>query len=422
MYRVKTFNKIAPKGLARFPDDGFEVGPGVDDPHAILLRSHRLTEGDLPGHVAAVARAGVGVNNVPVESCSRRGIVVFNTPGANANSVKELVLAALLLTSRDVLGGFDYVRSLTTVTDDAELHRLVEQEKSRFKGHEVAGRTLGIVGLGAVGSRVARAALNLGMDVLGYDPALSVDAAWRLPSDVSRMENLPTLFARSHYVTLHVPAIAQNVGMVDEELLANLQPRSVLLNFARQEIVDEAAVKAALGSGRLAAYFADFPSTVLAGEPNAHTTPHLGASTAEAEENCAVMAADQLRQFLLYGNVDNSVNFPNVALDPADGYRIGVTNANVAGMLGQIMSILADARINVIDMINKSRDRVAYNLIDLDTPPDDGLMAKIAAIDEVLSVRLFDPLTNRGAFAAHPAQVRDRKAMPQNVGQPAVIP
>lgn len=392
MYRVQTFNKIAAKGLERFPDHGFEVGPGVRDPQAILLRSHRLSDDELHPHVAAVARAGTGVNNVPVDLCTERGIVVFNTPGANANSVKELVLAALLLTSRDVLGGFDYVRSLEAVTDDAELHRLVENEKSRFKGHEVAGRTLGIVGLGAIGSRVARAALNLGMEVLGHDPVLSVDAAWRLPSEVKRMENLTALFSRSDYVTLHIPALRENMGLVDAGMLANLQPKSVLLNFARQEIVDENAVKAALGSGRLAAYFADFPSTILAGEANAHTTPHLGASTAEAEENCAVMAADQLRAFLLYGNVENSVNFPPVSLDPAGGYRVGVTNANVAGILGQIMSALADAKINVIDMINKSRGEVAYNLIDLDTPAGQELIDGIGEIDEVMSVRVIDPL------------------------------
>ena len=392
MYRVQTFNKIAAKGLERFPDHGFEVGPGVRDPQAILLRSHRLSDDELHPHVAAVARAGTGVNNVPVDLCTERGIVVFNTPGANANSVKELVLAALLLTSRDVLGGFDYVRSLEAVTDDAELHRLVENEKSRFKGHEVAGRTLGIVGLGAIGSRVARAALNLGMEVLGHDPVLSVDAAWRLPSEVKRMENLTALFSRSDYVTLHIPALRENMGLVDAGMLANLQPKSVLLNFARQEIVDENAVKAALGSGRLATYFADFPSTILAGEANAHTTPHLGASTAEAEENCAVMAADQLRAFLLYGNVENSVNFPPVSLDPAGGYRVGVTNANVAGILGQIMSALADAKINVIDMINKSRGEVAYNLIDLDTPAGQELIDGIGEIDEVMSVRVIDPL------------------------------
>ena len=391
MYKVKTFNQIAARGLARFPDDSFQVGADLASPHALLLRSHRLGANELTPGVAAVARAGVGTNNIPVDVCTQRGIAVFNTPGANANSVKELVLAALLLASRDVLGGFDYVRSLAA-TDDAELHRLVEQEKRRFKGHEVARRTLGIVGLGAIGSRVARAALNLGMDVLGYDPALSVDAAWRLPSDVKRMVNLPSLFARSDYVTLHIPALAENVGLVNAEALVRFRHGAVLVNFARQEIVDEGAVKNALESGRLRAYFADFPSTALAEAPNFHATPHLGASTAEAEENCAAMAADQLVAFLRYGNVANSVNFPAVALDPAGGHRVGVANANVAGMLGQIMTVFADANINVIDMINKSRDDVAYNLIDLDTPPNADVVASIERIDEVLSVRVFDQI------------------------------
>ncbi len=390
MYRVRTFNQIAAKGLARFPDHGFEVGPDVDYPDAVLLRSHRLTTADLADGVRAVARAGAGVNNVPVADCTKRGIVVFNTPGANANSVKELVLAALLLSSRDVLGGFDYVRSLASVADEHELHRLVEQEKRRFKGHEVAGRALGIVGLGAIGSRVARAALNLGMEVLGYDPALSVDAAWRLPSDVKPMANLPTLFARSDYVTLHIPAIAENLRMVDAKALAQFKPGAVLLNFARQEVVDEAAVRDALTAGKLRGFFADFPSTVLAGVANVHTTPHLGASTAEAEENCAAMAVDQLSAFLRYGNVANSVNFPAVTLEPAGGYRVGVTNINVAGMLGQLMSVLADANINVIDMINKSRDGVAYNLIDLDTAPSETLLHHMAAIQDVMNVRVFD--------------------------------
>ena len=392
MYRVRTFNQIAAKGLARIPVAGFEVGPDVADPHAILLRSHRLAEADLAGQVCAVARAGVGVNNVPVAACSRRGIVVFNTPGANANSVKELVLAALLLASRDVLGGFAFVRSLADVGDDAELHRLVEREKRRFKGHEVAGRALGIVGLGAIGSRVARAALNLGMDVLGYDPALSVEAAWRLPSDVRRMESLAALLARSDYLTLHVPATPETARLIDAKALANCRRGTVLLNFARQEIVDEEAVRMALGSGTLRAYLADFPSTVLAGLPNVYATPHLGASTAEAEENCAVMAAEQLVGFLRHGNIHNAVNFPPVVLEGGGGHRIGVANANVAGMLGKLTAVLAEADINVIDMLNKSRGDLAYNLIDLDTPPSPALLAEIQAIDEVLSVRVFEPL------------------------------
>ena len=392
MYRVKTFNQIAAKGLGRFPEHGFVVGPDVASPHAILLRSHRLDSADLAG-VSAVARAGAGVNNVPVGDCSERGIVVFNTPGANANSVKELVLAALLLTSRDVLGGFEYVRSLHNIRDEAELKRLVEAEKRRFKGREVAGRTLGIVGLGAVGSKVARAALGLGMDVVGYDPALSVEAAWRLPSDVERMADLTALFARADYVTLHIPAFADNLGLIDAAALARFKPGAVLLNFARQEIVDEQAVKQALTSGRLGAYFADFPSTLLADVDSAHATPHLGASTTEAEESCAVMAVDQLSRFLRYGNIENSVNFPAVILEPADGHRIGIANVNVAGMLGKLMAVFARANINVIDMLNKSREQLAYNLIDLDTPPSKAVLAEIGAIAEVLSVRVFDPVS-----------------------------
>ena len=390
MHRVRTFNQIAPKGLARFPAESYTVGPEVEDPHAIVLRSYRLDANELGANVRAVARAGVGVNNVPVAACTERGIVVFNTPGANANSVKELVLAALFLTSRDVLGGLAYVRSLTGVGDEAELHRLVEGEKRRFKGREVAGRTLGIVGLGAIGSRVARAALNLGMNVLGYDPALSVDAAWRLPSEVRRMENLEALAARSDYVTLHVPALPETRGMVNAKALAAFRQGGVLLNFARQEIVDQGALKLALEGGRVAAYITDFPSTVLAGLANVHATPHIGASTDEAEENCAVMAADQVRHFLDYGNVANSVNFPDVTLEPAGGCRVGITNLNVAGMLGHVMSVLADARINVIDMINKSRDDVAYNLIDIEAPPPDGVIDAIEAFEEVLSVRVLE--------------------------------
>ena len=390
MYRVRTHNQIAPSGLQRLAGQGFEVGPEVAEPHALLLRSHRLAPADIPEGVSAVARAGAGVNNVPVAECTRRGIVVFNTPGANANSVKELVLAALLLSSRDVLGGLDFVRSLDAPANEEALARQVEAEKRRFQGREVAGKALGIVGLGAIGSRVARAALHLGMDVLGYDPGLSVEAAWRLPSDVRRMDNLPALLARSDYVTLHIPALAENARLFDAALLGKCRPGAVLLNFARQEVVDEAAVKDALAAQRLRAYFSDFPSTALAGVAGVYATPHLGASTSEAEENCAVMAAEQLAAFLRRGTVRNSVNFPTVALEPAGGYRIGVTNRNVAGMLGQLMAVFADAKINVIDMINKSQGDVAYNLVDLDTPLDPASLRRIEAIDEVLGVYTFD--------------------------------
>ena len=298
MYKVRTFNQIALKGLERFPRAAFEVGTEIADPHAILLRSQVLTAEHVTPNLRAVARAGAGVNNVPVDLCTERGVVVFNTPGANANSVKELVLAALLLSARDVLGGLNYVASVAGVADSAELNRRVESEKKRFQGEEIYGKTLGVVGLGAIGALVAEAGLRLGMKVLGYDPAISVEAAWRLPSDVQRMENLPTLLARSDYVTLHVPLLDNTRNMINAESLKSFRPSTVLLNFARQEIVDEAALAHALGAGRLARYFSDFPSPTLTRLPNVVATPHLGASTAEAEENCAVMAADQLIDFL----------------------------------------------------------------------------------------------------------------------------
>ena len=390
MYRVKTYNQIAPRGLERFPAEGFEIGPDLTGAQAILLRSHVLAERELWPSVRAVARAGAGVNNVPVDVCTQRGVVVFNTPGANANSVKELTLAALLLASRDVTGGMEYALSLANVTDQDELHQLVEGEKKRFKGRELFGRTLGVVGLGAIGSRVARAGLDLGMRVVGYDPALSIDAAWRLPGDVERMDDLPSLFGRSDYVTLHVPALPETRDLIDAEALSAFRPGAALLNFARQQIVDEAAILGALRSGHLGAYFSDFPSAALAANRHAHATPHLGASTREAEENCAVMAADQLTDFLRFGNIENSVNFPAVNLERMEGYRIAVTNWNVAGTLGQVLSVLADADINVIDMLNKSRDDVAYNLIDLAVEPTAALTSQIAAIDSVIGVRSFD--------------------------------
>ncbi|MEZ5557162.1 MAG: phosphoglycerate dehydrogenase [Pseudomonadales bacterium] len=389
MYKIKTFNQIALKGLERFPRDQFEVSSESSEPHAILLRSHKLAEADLTRSLRAIARAGAGVNNVPVEACTGKGIVVFNTPGANANSVKELVLTALLLASRDVVGGVAYVRSLSGISDEAELNRLVEAEKKRFGGCELKGKALGVVGLGAIGSLVARAALDLGMDVLGYDPAISVDAAWRLPSEVQRMENLPSLFARADYVTLHVPLLPETTGMINEASLRAFRPGSVLLNFARQPIVDTRALHAALSDGRIGRYVADFPVPELLDDPRVLLTPHLGASTEEAEENCAVMAAEQLVDFLRSGNIRNSVNFPSVSLDSTGGYRLAVTNRNVPGMLNKITSVLAQRQINVVDMINKSRGDVAYNLIDVADEVDQASIDEICGIDSVMNVREF---------------------------------
>jgi D-3-phosphoglycerate dehydrogenase len=324
-----------------------------------------------------------------VQACSEKGIVVFNTPGANANSVKELVITALLLASRDVFGGIAYVRSLANVTDEAELNKLVEAEKKKFKGRELVGKTLGVVGLGAIGSMVARAGMDLGMNVLGYDPALSVDAAWRIPSQVERMQNLPSLFAKADYVSIHVPLLPATEGMINEEALKAFKPGSVLLNFARQPIVDSGALKAALASGHLGRYVADFPVPGLLDHDRVMLTPHLGASTDEAEENCAVMAADQLVRFLETGSIVNSVNFPAVSADAVSGYRLAVSNHNVPGMLGQMTAVLAERNINVIDLINKSRDELAYNLIDLSEAPDEGLLEAIRAIESVINVRVI---------------------------------
>ncbi|MEC8492629.1 MAG: phosphoglycerate dehydrogenase [Pseudomonadota bacterium] len=388
-YKIKTYNAIAPAGLQRFDSGDYTVGPELEGADAMLLRSHRLSVDELTPGLRAIARAGAGVNNVPVNACSQAGIVVFNTPGANANSVKELVLTGLLLASRDVIGGVNYVRSLADVSDDAELNKLVEAEKKRFKGRELIGKTLGVVGLGAIGSMVARAALDLGMDVLGYDPALSVDAAWRLPSSVERMDNLPSLFSRADYVTLHVPQLPATEGMINAEALQAFKPGSVLLNFARQPIVDAVALKVSLETGHLGRYVADFPVPGLIDHPAVMLTPHLGASTDEAEENCAVMAANQLIHFLETGSIVNSVNFPAVSLEAVDGYRVAISNHNVPGMLGQMTAVLAEGNINVIDLINKSRDELSYNLIDLTAAPNEGLLQAIREIESVIDVRVI---------------------------------
>ena len=387
MYRIRTFDNIAERGIAAFAADKFQVDEDLKSPHAILLRSHNLTIDELDTYVAAVARAGAGVNNIPVDVCTERGIVVFNTPGANANSVKEIVLAALLLSVRDIVGGMRFVRTLQDVKEEIDVGAKVELEKRRFRGRELTGRTLGVVGLGSVGSLVAKAALDLGMDVVGYDPALSIDAAWRLPSAVVRMENLSSLFSRSELVSLHVPANPETSSMINAETLASFRPGTALLNFAREEIVDVPAVVNALDTGILSYYFTDFPSSLLSGHERAHAMPHLGASTTEAEENCAVMAARQLDTFLRYGNIENSVNFPTISMEPSEGHRIGISNKNVAGSLGELLSVLADRQINVIDLINKSRGEIAYNLIDIADPPSDQILADLLAIETVIGVR-----------------------------------
>jgi D-3-phosphoglycerate dehydrogenase len=389
MHKVRTYNQISVKGLDRFARQRFEVGSDIGHPDAFLLRSQKLQGVEVPASLVAVARAGAGVNNIPVGEYSKLGIVVFNTPGANANAVKELVMAGMLLATRGILPGIAYVQTLTQISDAAEMSALLEKEKARFAGGEIKGKTLGIVGLGAIGSMVADMALAMGMKVVGFDPALSIDAAWRLSSEVGRMENLASLLARSDYVSLHVPALDATRHMISADALAGIKPGAVLLNFARETIVDPAAVLKALDAGRLGRYVCDFPEPAMLGHARIIAMPHIGASTEESEENCAVMAADQLMDYLEHGNITNSVNFPAVRMDRTPGAsRITFSNDNVAGVLGQVLSVLAERRVNVIDMMNKSRGELAYNIIDVDGAPDPAVTAAIQAVPHVIRVRV----------------------------------
>ena len=390
MYRIKTYNTISTKGLDRFERDRYEVGQDIAHPDALLLRSHKLQESEIPASVTAIARAGAGVNNIPTALCSERGIPVFNTPGANANAVKELVAAAMLLASRDIVGGITFAQSQDPSMTAADMDALMEREKKRFAGAELAGKTLGVVGLGAIGSLVARLGLDFGMDVVGFDPALSVEAAWRLPSEVQRMENVQSLVGRSDFVSLHLPVLDSTRGLVNAEMLSHFKKGSCLLNFARQEIVSTEAVVEALDSGRLRRYVADFPSPLLLGRSDALLMPHIGASTAEAEENCAVMAANQLRAFLEHGNIRNSVNFPAIELERTTEYRITIANLNEPGMLSHILTLIGDDGLNVADLLNKSVGDIAYNIIDLDELPQQALLDKIKALEGVINLRLIE--------------------------------
>ena len=391
MFRILTLNNIATKGLSKFDRDRFELSADMSNPHAVVLMSHQLTSEHATPGLLAVGRAGAGVNNIPVADFTESGIVVFNTPGANANAVKELVLAGLLLSRRGIVQGIDYVESLKSESDKATLNKLVESSKKQFKGSELKGKSLGILGLGAIGSMVAEMGLQLGMQVFGYDPSLSIESAWRLSSQVKKVDNIQALFAKSDIVSLHVPSLPATQGMINSDVLSVARKNAILLNFARAEIVDTLAVKQALGTGNLDQYISDFPTPDLIGMPGVMATPHLGASTVEAEENCAVMVAEQMLDFLLNGNIVNSVNFPSVNLERSEtGSRIAISNRNVPRMLGSVLSILADRDINVIDMLNKSRQEVAYNLIDVETEVDSELEDELRDIDGVINVRMFN--------------------------------
>jgi D-3-phosphoglycerate dehydrogenase len=383
-FRIATYNAISPRGLDRFPHDRYTVGKALENADAIVLRSQVLQANDIPQTVKAIARAGAGVNNIPMEEMNRRGVPVFNAPGANANAVKELVIAAILLAARNVVPAAAFVQSLPVTGDFA---KRVEEGKKQFAGVELPGRTLGVIGLGAIGGLVADTALKLGMKVIGYDPDITVDNAWRLPSAVRRAASIEELLKSSEFVTLHVPLNAKTRHLIDGKRLAGMHKGAVLLNFSRDEVVEEGAAVAALEEKRLHAYVCDFPSPQLHGRPGVVALPHLGASTGEAEENCAIMVVDQVREFLEDGTVRNAVNFPNVEMARLSPHRIAIVNANVPNMLGQISTAMAQAGLNIHNMVNNSRGGMAYTLVDLDTGAEASVVERIAKIPGVLSIR-----------------------------------
>jgi D-3-phosphoglycerate dehydrogenase len=392
MYKIQTFNSLAAKGLDRFPSTRYQVGPDLSPANALMLRSQKLHEESIDESVIAVARAGAGVNNIPVQEYAQRGIVVLNTPGANANAVKELVAAAMLLGSRDIFGGMSYVQTLGDIEDSAQMHKLLEANKKRFAGSEITGMTLGVVGLGAIGAVVANMALELGMNVAGYDPAISIESAWGLSSRIQKVDSLQALVSISDFISLHVPAIPPTIGLINKEILARCKPGTRLLNFARDEIVDLPAVINALDSGKLGAYISDFPHPELLGRKDALLLPHIGASTREAEENCATMAAEQLMDFLENGNVRNSVNYPDTQMARNGGFRITFCNENVPKVLGHVLTVLADHDLNVIDMVNLSRGDFAYSIIDVENQPASGIMSAINGTEHVIRARLLPPV------------------------------
>src|SRR5437870_1879598 len=383
-YNILTLNQISSHGLHRFPGARYAVGKSVDHPDAILVRSHNMLDMAIPPSVKAIGRAGAGTNNIPVADMSKRGVPVFNAPGANANAVKELVFTALLLAARNVIPALSYVASLE---NGPELDKRVEEGKKQFAGIELPQRTLGIVGLGAIGGLVADTAIKLGMKVIGFDPEITVDAAWRLPSSVRKANSIEDVLKASDFVTLHVPLLPVTRHLINSKRLGVMKAGAVLLNFARDAIVDEDAVVEALGAHRLKYYFCDFPSAKLMGEPGVVALPHLGASTEEAEQNCAVMVVDQLREFLENGTLANAVNFPNVEMLRESPFRVAIANANVPNMLGQISTTMARAGLNIHTMVNKSRGEMAYTLVDVDSAIRDAVIRDLPGIDGVLSVR-----------------------------------
>lgn len=387
MWKIKTLNDIAQVGLDRYPADAYNVSAEEDAPDAIMVRSAKMHDMQVPGSLLAVGRAGAGVNNIPVEDMSGLGIVVFNAPGANANAVKELVIAGMLLAARHICQAWDYVRGLEG--SDDSLHQAVESGKKRYKGFELPGKTLGVVGLGAIGVKVANAAVGLGMKVIGFDPQITVEGAWKLSSDVGQAASLDEILQASDFVSFHVPLNDDTRDMLDGDNISQLRANTVVMNFARNGIVNEEALIQALDAGSLAAYVTDFPSGALKENPRVISLPHLGASTREAEENCAVMVADQLRDYLENGNIRNSVNFPQMRMQRAGTQRVCVANANVPDMVARISHELGKAELNIVHMRNESRGDYAYTVADVEREVPEKTRAAIAAIDGVLRVRII---------------------------------
>jgi len=391
-YKVKTLSKISPKGLDLLSETACVLDEGSKDPDGVLVRSTKLSESSLNHSLKAISRAGAGVNNIPIDLCTERGVVVFNTPGANSNAVKELVLAALMLSSRNVFSSINFVNNLKHIEKMEELEPFLEENKKKFKGRELSGSTLGVVGLGAIGSKVARMGVALDMKVVGYDPALSVEAAWKLPSEVEPVGSIEELFSRSDFITLHIPAIEKTKGLVNLKLLQNAKNAS-LLNFARHEVVHNQSILEALDKGYLTNFITDFPTPELIKRANKQgdiiLLPHIGASTSQAEESCAVMAVQQLADFLQNGNINNSVNFPNVYLPRSTKSRIAITNKNVPAMIGQIATTLGELELNIADMTNVSRGGLAYNLIDIENSVNKIALDKLSSIENIINVRLI---------------------------------
>ena len=384
-FNVLVLNAISQNGLKRLPEERYKVGKEIAQPDAIMVRSADMHSLEIAKSVRAIGRAGSGTNNIPVKAMSARGVPVFNAPGANANAVKELVVAGMLLSARNIGDAMKFVTALDPA--DPTMEKKVEDGKKNFAGFELAGHTLGVIGLGKIGCLVADVAIKLGMNVLGYDPEITVDAAWSLPSQVKKANSAAEVLKNSNFISMHVPLVDATRKMINAEMLAHAKHGAVLMNFSREGVVDEAAVLAALEAKKIAAYVCDFPSAQVNHHPHVIALPHLGASTREAEENCAVMVADQLREYLEHGNVQNAVNFPNVVMPRESNFRIAVANSNVPNMLGQISTAMAQAGLNISNMMNKSKGDVAYTLVDVDSKVPKKVIDSIAAIEGVLAVR-----------------------------------